>query len=550
MTGPATAIAYVRARLARGGATRSWALAFVAFFLAIGAWSIAAPYNAIPDEQDHIIRAAGVVSGQIAPDPTDAVRGSGAFQTVPAGLIRDDGCWMFDSTVSAACAPGAGSDRTLVEVGSGAGRYHPAYYAIVGLPLRLLPGWPGVILARLISAALTAALLAGALVTILRHSRHRLMLAGLLVAATPMVGFLGGAINPNGVEIAAGIGFFTAGIVLLLGGSGLAGAPERSSGLGDAARRAASTTGVVWLAGLSAVALAMLRTTGLLFLAFGLLALLVPASMSRLRALWRTPAIRWWCGVLTVTVITSVSWIILMRTSDLGDFNPGGITYSPSQAVLLNMSLWPGYFDEMVGVTGWLDTRMAAPAYMIWESAAAFVVILALVFGSWRDRWRMFVVFTGGFLLPLAVQIRATNTVGFITQGRYLLPMLAGVALLAGFVIEERGSDALPSRRIIRLLTVTLLPIHLICLVYTMVRWQNGLPVKLGITMLNPFADADWSPPLGSWLPIVAEVAGLLLLGYLAWTRAARPVPPRDGTGGVEDRPGRAPADLVSGEAG
>src|SRR5690242_13724915 len=115
----------------------------------IAGWAIAAPYNGTPDEIDHIIRAVGVVQGQVAPTPARAVRGSGAYQTVPRGLVRDNTCWIFKPGVSAACAPGPGSDRTPVVAGSGAGRYFPAYYALVGLPLRLWPGLPGLYLARL-----------------------------------------------------------------------------------------------------------------------------------------------------------------------------------------------------------------------------------------------------------------------------------------------------------------------------------------------------------------------------------------------------------------
>ena len=130
-------------------------LAFLGFFLTIGAWSVAAPYSGSPDEVDHAVRAAGVVSGQIAPEPTAAKRGSGAFQTVPAGLVpRNLGCWIHKASINVSCAQGPSANRTLVQQATGAGRYQPLYYAAVGGPLRLWPGQPGLILARLISAAL------------------------------------------------------------------------------------------------------------------------------------------------------------------------------------------------------------------------------------------------------------------------------------------------------------------------------------------------------------------------------------------------------------
>jgi hypothetical protein len=200
----------------RWGASRLWLLAFVGFLLLTFAWSIATPYDGAPDEREHIVRSAGVASGEVAPEPAAAKKGSGAFQTVPGGLVRDE-CWQHKPTVSVACAQQPGSDRTPTRMGTGAGRYQPVYYALVGWPLVLWPGWSGVLLARLVSAAICAALLAGAFVVITRWSRHRLMVAALLAATTPMAAHIGGAVNPNGPEIAAGVAFFAALVPLLLG---------------------------------------------------------------------------------------------------------------------------------------------------------------------------------------------------------------------------------------------------------------------------------------------------------------------------------------------
>src|SRR5436190_21025572 len=67
---------------------RLWIVAFVGFFLTIGAWALAAPYDASADEHDHVYRAAAIWGGDVAPQPAAAVRGSGAFVTVPGGLVR------------------------------------------------------------------------------------------------------------------------------------------------------------------------------------------------------------------------------------------------------------------------------------------------------------------------------------------------------------------------------------------------------------------------------------------------------------------------------
>ncbi|HEY0699522.1 MAG TPA: hypothetical protein VGD43_17125, partial [Micromonospora sp.] len=105
-----------------------WVLSFLGFLLMIGAWSVAAPYDGTPDEREHVIRAAGVAGGEVAPEPAAAKKGSGAFQTVPRGLVREQ-CWQFKPERPASCAVPPGSDRTPVRAGTGAGRYHPVYYA-------------------------------------------------------------------------------------------------------------------------------------------------------------------------------------------------------------------------------------------------------------------------------------------------------------------------------------------------------------------------------------------------------------------------------------
>jgi hypothetical protein len=494
------------------GVRAMWVLAFLGFLLMIGAWSVAAPYDGTPDEREHIVRAAGVAAGQVAPKPAAAKKGSGAFQTVPRGLIREQ-CWQFKPAKPASCAVPPGSDSTPVRAGTGAGRYHPVYYALVGWPLQLWPGWSGVLLARLIGAAISAALLASAFIVIMNRSKHRLMVGGLLAATTPMAAHMASAVNPNGVEIAAGIAFFAAAIPLLLD------------------RWSPTHRGLLTLVGISGILLAMLRQTGPLWIAVGFVAFALPLRRGNLRQLLRSRAARWWAVAITLVVVTAVLWGVVMKTSYLGNY--GGNRFTYGQAILVEADRWRGYLDQMVGVTSWLDTRMPAPAYLIWQYAAATLVVAAFVFGNLVDRWRLLVLILGGVAVPSAMQVAFVKQTGFVSQGRYMLPMLAGVLLFAAYVLEQRDLGAARSRTMVRLLVVLLLPIQLFCLVFTMVRWQNGLPAKLGFSSLNPFV-GSWHPVLGSSTPLLASVLGLALIGWLAWTAPTRRLP---GPPGTDDAP-------------
>jgi len=494
-------------------------LGFTAFLLMIGAWSLAAPYDGSPDELDHIVRAVGIVSGDVTPEPAAAKHGSGAFQTVPSGLVRAN-CWAFQPTRSAACAVPPGADRTPVVAATGAGRYYPAYYAIVGWPLHWWPGWSGVFVARLLSGALAAALLAGALAAIARYSRHRVMAAGLLVAITPMTTYMAGAVNPNGVEIAAGAAFFAAVIPLFLG--------EPPPG---------NARPLLVLAGLGGLALAVLRPTGLLLLAVAAVVMLVPWQLANVRRL-RARVDAWlWLAAVTAVAVSAVVWMFVMKANDLGDYTGGGV-YSRSQAAMAELEYWRLHLDEMVGVFGWLDTRMASTFYVGWQVLAGALLLLALVFGNRIDRWRLAVLAAGGLGVPVALEIVQVNRFGFISQGRYFLAAVAALMLLAGHVLDRRGLPPVPARTLVRLTTVLMLALNLVGLVYTMARWQRGLPPvrELRISSLNPLA-GDWHPPAGSVVPLLVQIVGLVTLGVLVWRLSAVPAPV---AAGPVDEPGSA----------
>ena len=487
----------------RLGPYRLWGLAFVAFLLMISAWALAAPYDSSADERDHVYRAYAVADGQIAPEPEPAVRGSGAFVTVPKGLapLTGDYCLQWRQWLSASCSWSPTADRTPIEVGSGAGRYHPVYYGAVGLPLKLWPGWPGVLLSRILSAAICAALLAGALVSIYRYSRHGLMMAALLVAATPTALHFFASVNPNGVEIAAAIAFFAAAIPLATGRA--KGAPR----------------GLVTLVGISALWLSMLRPTGLMFLGFAALALLLPPKREVLKALWSSVAVRWWGGALIASSVFSVVWLRVMEGSEVGTTFRDAQPYTGGQAIVNVVSRWGEWTEQAIAYFGWVSIRPPQPVYLIWECAAGALLLLGVVMGGWVERYRLAMLFAGAVAVPTAMQIYFLNDAGWVTQGRYMLPGMVGLVLMAAHIVDERGGAVVNSRGFVRLAVLLLLPIQLFCLVFSMVRWQRGMPAIRGVGvkyLLNPFA-GDWHPVVGSVTPLVCMVVGLIGLAWLSW---------------------------------
>ncbi|MFL6144093.1 MAG: DUF2142 domain-containing protein, partial [Labedaea sp.] len=182
---------------------RVWLVGFAGFWLLHAGWAFATPLNGPPDELQHVIRAAGVLRGEFLAE----MDSTGGIQTVPASIDRG---WCFPArvTVPASCERDPGGDESLVRVHTTAAARAPAYYLVTSWPLRFWPSWPGIMLSRLINGALMAALLAGAMVAVTQWYRKRPIIAGILVAVTPMTAHLGGAINPNGPEIAAALALF------------------------------------------------------------------------------------------------------------------------------------------------------------------------------------------------------------------------------------------------------------------------------------------------------------------------------------------------------
>jgi len=504
---------------------RAWIIAFTGFFLLLGAWALASPYNGTPDEESHLMRAAGVASGQVVAPMAPDSEGGGGYVTLPHSLVPASACWQFDASKSANCAEEPGGATTAITTRSPAGRYHPWYYAVVGGPLVLFPNWAGIILARLISAALCAALLATALLDAMRWSRYRFAVAGVLVSATPTAAMLGGAINPNGAEIAAAIAFFAAAVPLFN------------------AKQAERSRSLLWHAGIAAVALVSLRSDGPLWFSVAIASLLLPWRWATLRGLWAWRAARWWGLAIGFSMLVSVAWTELLKTTSfMGDFTYGQHRKTV-EAILLESDLERGYVDEMVGVGGWLDTRLPSSAYLIWESVAVALILAGFILGNRLSRWRLSALAVVGLGIPFALQILWVNKVGFITQGRYLLPVASGLPILGAFLIQHYGVSAVKSRGVVRFCVVTLLPLHLVFLWYTMVRYQHGINWKLGLRGLNPLA-GPWHPPLGSLAPLLTSVVGILVVGSFVWraasvgtpgsapaTRRPRDAAQHDGTG-------------------
>jgi len=488
-------------------AGRVWPLAFLVFFLIGAAWALITPYAGGPDEVRQIIRAAGVAEGQVFAKPVSypAMSYTGAYQTVPSGLVKggypgylNTYCYHKNPAISAACTgvPGGSGEHVQHRYLTGNGRYNPLYYAVVGGPLVLWPNWGGILLARLITAALCAAFLASAWMSCREWSRSPMMVAGFLVAATPAYFSMAGVINPNSVEMAAGVSLAAALIPLLL--------DEDSPDVGRWLRRAA----------VAAIAIGQFRSLGPVLIGGLIVALLLPPARGRLRYLWQRRSVRWWSAGVVISSVIGVAWTIAFKTyqvAHLGNghhYSSGGILKAEVTGRLLR------YVDQMIDGFPYAD-KPPTLIFTVWAIAVGLLLISAFAWGGSSDRWRLAWLIGAAGFISVATDLSATNTYGWSFIGRYIYPLAAGIPLLAGFIAGRSG--VLTSQQqtsITRAFAVVLLPFQFISLSYMMIRWQSGAGQSL-----NPLT-GKWLPVTGPALPLLLMLIGLVLFCWMTWYAA------------------------------
>jgi hypothetical protein len=117
--------------------------------------------------------------------------------------------------------------------------------------------------------------------------------------------------------------------------------------------------------------------------------------------------------------------------------------------------------------------------------------------------------------VPVAYQLRLADSVGYFWQGRYLLPLAAGVPILAG-VGAGRTATAIPRvTRFAAVIAVALAVAQWLALAQLLRRYSVGTDGTIWF-----FTAARWDPPVPALVLLVAAAA-LLALAVRA---IARPV--------------------------
>lgn len=388
-------------------------------------WALATPVGAAPDEPAHLIKAASVVRGQLVGEPS----AQGSVVQVPRyiGFTQAQTCYAFAPDESAACIPPVpGNPSDLVDATTTAGLYNPLYYELVGWPSLFLEGGRGILAMRVMSALVASLFLALAIALIARWRRPALPIAAFGVAATPMVLFLGGTVNPNSLEIAATLSAFAGVLTMVRAPAGSRLAP----------------TAVIVIA--SAAVAANMRGLSLLWLAIALLAPLLLAGRERMIALLRSRPVQ--LTILGAVLGAVAAGVWLLATNSLGaaiddPLDPStapGVGTSPVFGFAWTLFSTFDYAQGIVGIFGWLDTPAPVFVYFVWAVLAGGLVALGLVLLRGRALALALTLLGALLLLPPVLQGIYIESGGVIWQGRYILPIFVCAVVGVGLVLSDR----------------------------------------------------------------------------------------------------------------
>jgi hypothetical protein len=471
---------------------RSWPALVALFLIPAAAWAISNPLLSVPDENAHMTKAVSIWYGQF--DGRVAQPGTGArVYRLPALWALQTPCFAFHWDVGPShCAAPIGTDHHVTDVNSNSGAYPPLYFALVGLPGRLFPRQAGLYLMRLMSALICAGLLAAAVKALQRVMNPGRAVVGVLVAVTPMTLFLAGSVNPSGFEICAGIALWAHLLAVL-----------RHGQLGSKVTRPL-------LIGLfvSGTAMALTRPLSGPFAGVIVILALASVSWSTLVGLARQRSIQ-----LTVGALTAVCVVALGLSYRTGLFNGvtsgtviGGIPFPPGAnhwAAVLGAT--PVYLQEMIGLFGWLDTPASNLVVYVWIGMVFALAGASLLVTRLRDNVALLATVAATVFIPVVLQAPLSGSASLIWQGRYILPIAAGIPLLAVMGIE-RGADRLPDggRALSTALAVTVGLINVYALFWNLHRYTVGFTNR----SLDIFR-YGWQPPGGSalWVAVMVAVA-------------------------------------------
>ena len=496
---------------------RRWRVFFTSFIAILAPmllWALASPMMSIPDEDAHAIRAAAVAHGQVVSVPWDKDPSVGRAEVARyVAHAHDLTCYKTRPDISAGCLrPVEGNPTDTVVTGTSAAMNSPVYYAIVGLPTLVMDGTPALYAMRAMSAVLSAAALAVMFMSLLQLPRSRWVIVAAAVAVTPMVLYLGGSINPNGVEVASAGALFAT-LVLTM--------------------TTPASTRLLWeraaLVVLSAGALLSTRSISLLWVLIVVGAALAFANSGVLAGLLRRTAA--WAAIGVSALISGLTIVWYLGLPNYAQYPTGNVGGSATIEFFTMVLRTFEFGDGLIGYFGWADTPSPSFSVIVWSFGIVTVLVAAVVWGSRRGKFVVLGLALVMVLVPAITQAILISTLGSIWQGRYMLAMMICLLLACGLAIDDSDQRPRPSAGLKRFV-ITLFVLLSLGQVFSFISTLQRYMVTINGDMEAMFTAPEWQPPGGWLIPTALLAVAAAVAAVLAYRAAFRE--PSDAAGPLE----------------
>ncbi len=493
-------------------------------------WVFGNPPGASPDEPAALVKALATAHLELSGKPYTAPLPP---YTLPSGMAwinkatRSYGlpsrqapatltvCTAFAPNQTAGCLlhQSVPTRPRVVQAPTPDGVYPPFLYLPLGLAARLASSLNGEFYAaRLASGGISIVLLATATWCTVIRRRSLWPAAGLALAATPMVIFLDASVTTNGMEIAAAICFWAALFRL----------------------RQPDAPQVAWLAfGAGGALMCLARQLDVAWLVTGAVVFVCLTGPDKVFDRARRGGRYSIVGLCLAAGggLAGIAWDVFATPSQ-----PISLT------IALNNKPTPYQLRELahqaVGVFGWLDTPLPAPAEQAWFLAIGIAACVALVVGTSRQRVALVGTCVAVAAATVGVQLFVMDQIGYGMQMRYVLAMAVAVPLLSAEIISERNDARKDLAGLSRVLLFGVMVI--VSVVQWVAYYTNAHRYAVGLdSPRSLLTQAAWQPPGGTvlWLVVTGTgVAFLAIAGALIGKMAGLGQPPTPVSARLNDK--------------
>ena len=398
---------------ARSITLKSFASVLAGVLLLQFGWAMALPIFRGADEIEHVKKVSGVSSGTFLSSSVPVEIGIVQAQRQACLLLHDgldsEVCEPVRTTSAAENDP---PSTALMQ--TTAALANPAWYLAVAPAVWALDGVAAVWGIKAITLVICALMITWAISISRGRALDRYSQSGLMLCLTPAVIYASVVAAPNGVH-------FSAALLLWV-----------------ALLRADDHHQHAWAICVAGATLSVTHTLGLFWLVCALATVALLHGRGYMERLWRNVTrSRVAFSLLAIAISFTIAWIATVRPND--PTRSGGDVLAESTKEIPAAAHGFVWVIQLVGTMPYRFDFLWFAVYALWMTAFALFLIRAVAEAGPRERLTMGAITVVSVAIPVAVTIWTYDVHGYAWQGRYELPLLFALPLIAGTVRHAPG---------------------------------------------------------------------------------------------------------------